>query len=98
VPDVPPEGAGQGGVHAVVAGEEEGVMARPLRQVPQARQLEVLQVSVSEGAGTEEEPVRHVVYYLTLEGKFLARHDEVEDAWVRPIEKMLSRTYADPQA
>ena len=56
-------------------------MTRPLRSLPDARLREVIELVTSEGAGTEEEPVRFVVYYIDPQsGQILARYDGVTDA------------------
>lgn len=52
---------------------------RPIRFPPRARVIQVIEFTTSEGAGTDEEVVRRVVYYLSLDGKVLARGDELED-------------------
>ena len=40
---------------------------------------EVLRVEVNEGDGTEDDPIRRVVYLLTKEGELLAKIGEVEN-------------------
>ena len=52
---------------------------RRLRSPPKARVIQVVEVTISEGAGTDEEPVRAVRYYYSLEGALLARGDQHED-------------------
>lgn len=53
-------------------------MSNKLWKIPSARKMEVIYVSQPEGAGTEKEPVRVVVYIFNKEGRLLARGDEME--------------------
>jgi len=46
---------------------------------PRARVREVIEVTHTEGEGTEESPKRRVRYYYTLDGRVLARADTWED-------------------
>ena len=55
-------------------------MSRGFYNVPSAKLIQVLEVTTSEGAGTEESPIRSVTYYLEPEtGRFLARYDAMAD-------------------
>jgi hypothetical protein len=59
-------------------------MTKPMRIRPSAYLRQVIEIRTSEGAGTEEEPVRFVVYYLDPDsGDVLARYDERDDADLR---------------
>ncbi len=60
-------------------------MSTDLRMTPTARVREVIEVEKSEGKGTEESPVRLVTYYLSLDGKVLARFDHMTDADLVPV-------------
>lgn len=46
---------------------------------PEARLVELLEVTVVEGKGTEECPVRHVTYYFRKDGEQVARRDQWEE-------------------
>ena len=53
-------------------------MSTRMWQTPSAPTIEVIYVIQSEGAGTEEEPVRQVVYIFNKDGRLLARGDAIE--------------------
>lgn len=53
-------------------------MSNKLWKVPSVQTMEVIYVIQSEGAGTEEEPVRQVVYIFNTDGRLLARGDKME--------------------
>lgn len=42
------------------------------------RLCEVVEVVAQEGKGTDDDPVRPVIYYLTRDGRVLARQDDWE--------------------
>ena len=48
-----------------------------------ARLVELIEVTVAEGEGTEDSPVRRVYYYLTKKGYAIARVDELamDEEW-----------------
>lgn len=53
-------------------------MSVDIWKVPTVQSMEVVYVTQAEGAGTEEEPVRMVVYIFNKKGDLLARGDQVE--------------------
>jgi hypothetical protein len=53
-----------------------GYGENPLRSV---ELIEVLEASVKIGTGTDEDPIRILVQYWTLDGRLLAEHDPLND-------------------
>ena len=51
---------------------------RRLRTPPQARVIQVVEVAISEGDGTDEAPVRAERYSHSLDGALLSRGDQHE--------------------
>lgn len=53
--------------------------------MPNARVVELIEMTVVEGKGTEPNPNRHVVYYFRLTGEQVARVDQWEAEVAKPI-------------
>lgn len=56
------------------------MMRRPLRPIVECARVNVTRITLSEGAGTEEDPFRHVIYWYADDGTPIARFDTLEDS------------------
>lgn len=56
-----------------------------------AELIEVIMVDVAEGKGTNEDPFRRVIYFVSKEGKLLAKTDPEEIEHLQSCKEVLKR-------